>query len=278
MDKKKKMVGKVDTSNHQPKWHKTIYLDENVIRETIHDGNFSPTPPTPPTPTGDYMYLEAAKANGTVSMFSTLETAPNLEYSTDGETWQEWQHTTADGTHTFDTITLGAEGDRVYFRGDNPNGLGYIDEDEGIWQSSVFYLTGLINAGGNVMSLLDKTMTLTEVPATGLFELFYNDEAESALLTPPSMDTITTIGNGGCSSMYYGCKLLVSAADMPLLATIGEGGCGIMYEGCTFNMSDDGKTLNFDFPTPPVTAGETTYATAYNVATWMGNTNGFTNP
>jgi hypothetical protein len=48
-----------------------------------------------------------------------------------------------------------------------------------------------------------------------------------------------------------------------------------MYGGCTFNMSDDGTTLNFDFPTPPVTAGSTTYQTAYDVAGWMGNTNGF---
>jgi hypothetical protein len=125
------------------------------------------------------------------------------------------------------------------------------------------------------MSLLDKTMTLTEVPATGLLELFYNDGEESALLTPPSMDTITTIGDNGCNSMYYGCRLLVSAADMPLLATIGEGGCMDMYNSCPFDMSDDGTTLNFDFPTPPVTAGETTYSTAYEVADWMGNTNGF---
>jgi hypothetical protein len=62
---------------------------------------------------------------------------------------------------------------------------------------------------------------------------------------------------------------------MPLLTDIGDGGCSDMYDGCTFNMSDDGTTLNFDFPTPPVTAGETTYSTAYEVAEWMGNTNGF---
>ena len=239
------------------------------------EGFISPEP-QPEPPSGKIcMYLEAAQANSTVGMVSNLETAPELEYSTDGVTWQEWQHTTVNGEHDFDTITLGAVGDRVYFRGDNPNGLGYVDEDEDIWQSSAFYLTGLINAGGNVMSLLDKTMTLTEVPSAGLLELFYNDQADPALLTPPLMDTITTIGESGCNSTYYGCASLTSAADMPALTTIGDGGCEYMYSNCTFAMSDDGETLNFAFQTPPVTAGETTYKTAYEIAVWMDNTNGF---
>lgn len=248
--------------------------------------------------TNGYMYLEAAQANSTVSMVSTLETAPNLEYSTDGVTWQEWQHTTADDTHTFDTITLGAVGDKVWLRGDNPNGLGNFETDA----SSNFVLTGAINAGGNVMSLLDKTMALTEVPVFGFFSLFAIEGGlEPALLTPPSMETITSIGEEGCDGMYYGTSI-TSAADMPALTYIGENGCFFMYGSCTslteaadmpslttieeagflsiyadctFNMSDDGTTLNFAFPTPPVTAGETTYSTAYDVADWMGNTNGF---
>lgn len=221
-----------------------------------------------------YMYLEAAQANSTVGMVSTLETSPNLEYSTDGVTWQEWQHTTADGTRTFDTITLGAVGDRVYFRGDNPNGLGNFDDE----LNSTFVLTGSIKAGGNVMSLLDKTMVLTEVPAGGLYALFADltfGETPVPLLTAPDMSTITAIGDGGCSGMYVCCTSLTSAADMPAITNMGGNGCSEMYYGCTFNMSDDGTTLNFAFPTPPVTAGETTYATAHDVAEWMGNTNGF---
>lgn len=250
-----------------------------------------------------YMYLEAEQANSTVSMLSTLETAPDLEYSTDGVTWQEWEHTTADGTHTFDTITLGAVGDRVYFRGDNPNGLAFIPEGLHDPNLSNFVLTGSINGGGNVMSLLDKTMALTTIPQFGFIFLFAMGEgAEYALLTPPTMETVTVIGRGGCNSMYSGCASLISAADMPSLTTIEESGCGSMYEdctsltsaadmpllitiedygcgsmyyGCTFDMSDDGTTLNFAFPTPPVTAGEETFASAYEIADWMGNTNGF---
>lgn len=263
-----------------------------------------PTPPHP-TPTGGPMYLEAVQANSTVSLMSTLTTAPDLEYSTDGETWQEWPHTTADGTHTFDTLTLTNIGDRVYLRGDNPNGLADMQNR----QMSIFSMTGKINAGGNIMSLLDKTMVLTVVPAGG-FTLLFGDftggqNPNTALLTPPAMDTITSVGDNGCTGMYSDCTSLTVAADIPLLASIGGFGCGIMYSGCTsltaavdmplltsigdsgchsmythctFDMSNDGTTLNFAFPTPPVTAGETTYATAYDIAQWMGNTNGFTTP
>lgn len=221
----------------------------------------------------EYMYLKAAQANSTVSMVSALETAPNLEYSTDGVTWQEWHHTTADGTHTFDTITLGAVGDWVYLRGDNPVGLASVELEK----FSQFLLTGAIKAGGNIMSLLDKTMSLTEVPQSGFAGLFAVNVVglDPSLLTPPSMDTITSIGVYGCAVMYIRCTRLTSAADMPALTNISADGCFGMYEDCDFDMSDDGATLNFAFPDLPVTAGETTYATAHDIAFWMRNTNGF---
>ena len=379
-------------------------------------GVVRPIPPVPPTPTVNYMYFEAQEANSTVAMTSTLTTAPNLEYSTDGETWQEWQHTTADSVHTFDTITLTAIGDRVYLRGDNPNGLGTLPEGAEEPQFSHFVMSGKIAASGNIMSLLDKDAEMTEIPAFGFMMLFgditgknpntsltsaaamptvtsigdygcafiyagctsltsaaamptvtsigdygcngmyVNDTSLTAAAAMPAlidignegcytmyggctsltsaaaMPAVTNIGTYGCSAMYQGCTSLTTAAAMPAVTNIGDNGCGGMYQGCTslttaaampavtnigtygcramyqdctslttaaampavtsigdngcsdmysgctFTMSDDGTTLNFDFPTPPITAGETTYATAYDVAEWMGNTNGFTNP
>lgn len=236
-------------------------------------------PPTPPTPTVDYMYFEAAEANSTVSMMSTLETAPDLEYSTDGVTWQEWQHTTADVTHTFDTLTLTAVGDRVYLRGNNPDGFGEWIQGEQTPRLSVIFREGSLVAGGNVMSLLDITMQLTDVPDYGLAGLFASlGTTDTALITPPDMSSITSVGFYGLANMYGLDVALTNAANMPSLTSIGEYGCSYMYNGCTFNMSDDGTTLNFDFPTPPITAGETTYSTAYDVAQWMGNTNGLTEP
>ena len=290
--------------------------------------------PVPPTPTVDYMYFEAQEANSTVVLTSTLETAPDLEYSTDGVNWQEWQHTTADGAHTFDTLTLTAVGDKVYFRGDNPNGLGTLPEGAEEPLFSHFDMTGKIAAGGNIMSLLDKDAEMTEIPAFGFIALFGDllGNPNNSLTSAADMPTVTTIGNFGCAYMYSYCTSLTSAADMPAVTTIGYNGCNSMYTGCTslttaaampavtsigeygcdgmyagctsltsaaampsvttigdygcaemydactFNMSNDGTALNFDFPTPPITAGGTTYSTAYDVAQWMGNTNGFTNP
>ena len=271
-------------------------------------GVVRPIPPVPPTPTVNYMYFEAQEANSTVALTSTLTTAPNLEYSTDGETWQEWQHTTAEGVHTFDTITLTAIGDRVYLRGDNPNGLGTMPEGAEMPLYSHFVMSGKIAAGGNIMSLLDKDGETTEIPAFGFMLLFgdmMGENQNTSLTSPAAMSTVThigvfgcaymyavctsltaaadmpvltTISDGGCNSMYGRCTSLTAASDMPGLTTIGAVGCDYMYGGCTFTISNDGTTLNFDFPTPPITAGETTYATAYDVAEWMGNTNGFTNP
>jgi hypothetical protein len=100
----------------------------------------------------------------------------------------------------------------------------------------------------------------------------------TSLTAAANMPQLTTIGDDGCEEMYMGCTSLTSAANMPQLTTIGEAGCADMYAECTFDMSDDGTTLNFDFPTLPITVGETTYSTAYDIAELMGNTNGFTNP
>ena len=369
----KELLNDIRTGNemtyNDPRWQYG-YDDyaENVcwvclrVTLTASAADCVPLSPEPPTPPVDYMYFEAVEANSTVALTSTLTTAPNLEYSTDGETWQEWQHTTAEGTHTFDTLTLTAVGDRVYLRGDNPNGLGALPEGAESPLYSHFEMTGKIAAGGNIMSLLDKTMAMTVVPAMS-FVLLFGDITEknpntsiisaatmssltaignagctfmyrnctslttaatmssltaigdygcsemysgcdsltsaaampllttigdygcsgmyydcTSLTSAAAMPLLTTIGDHGCEEMYYGCDSLTSAAAMPSLTTIGDLGCEEMYSGCTFNMSDDGTNLNFAFPTPPVTAGEETYATAYDVAQLMGNTNGFTNP
>lgn len=275
---RKKDVGRLDIENPKPKWSKTIYLEDGKLMKTIHDGNFSPTPPSPPIPETGPLCFEATQANSTVSMMSTLDTAPNFEYSLDGETWQEWEHNVSEIYHSFVAITLENAGDRVYIRGNNQKGLADLPKNESEQlKYSKFVLTGEMKCGGNIMSLLDISLITNEVPEYGLALLFENNgiSAYSALLTAPNMDTITSIGDFGCANMYSGRSSLTSASGMGALTTIGEDGCLGMYEGCTFNMSDDGKTLNFAFPEPPVNAGEKIYQTDYDVAVWMGNTNGF---
>jgi len=229
---------------------------------------------TPPTPTDGPMYFEAVQANSTVSLMSTLATAPNLEYSTDGVTWQEWQHTTSDDTHTFDTLTLTAVGDRVYLRGDNQNGFFDLENE----RVSFFSMTGKIAAHGNAQSLVDgDTPTLVAKTMPFFSDSLITEQPNSVLVSAPSLPatTLTDMCYGG---MFSNCTGLTKAPSLP--ATTLTFMCyGRMFSDCTFAMSSDGTTFNFEFgATPPVTAGETTYATAYDVAQWMGNTNGFIEP
>lgn len=61
--------------------------------------------------------------------------------------------------------------------------------------------------------------------------------------------------------------------------TLIEGCYADMFAVCTFDMSDDGTTFNFRCDaTLPQTVGGTTYTTPVELAEWMGNTNGFTEP
>jgi hypothetical protein len=309
-----------------------------------------PTPP--PTPTDGPMYFEAVEANSTVSLMSMLTTAPNLEYSTDGVTWQEWQHTTADGTHTFDTLTLTDVGDRVYLRGDNPNGFLDIQTQK----LSVFSMSGKIAANGNAQSLVDgvtptlvaKTMplfsdsiitqqmsdvlvsapslpattlslgcyfimfsgcagltTAPELPATMLADNCYMQMFSgcSGLTSAPALPAttlaskcysymfrgctgltsapvlkVTTLVDGCYEGMFRDCTSLAAAPALPA-TTLADYCYDMMFEHCTFNMSDDGTTLNFEFgATLPVISDGITYSTYYEIAQWMGNTNGFTTP
>lgn len=267
-------------------------------------GCVPPTPPTPPTPTSDYLYFEAVEANSTVSMMSTLATAPNLEYSTDGVNFQEWEYTdtTEDDvtTHTFDTLTLGTIGDKVYFRGVNPAGLADFTEEG----ASTFVFSGKISAGGSVTSLIDNDgVTLTEIPSAGFASLFatgmITGDLDECLISPPTLGNVTIIGDYGCLSMFASCEFLESvtnmdkitqigvfgcammygmdttisrAADMGNVTTIGNAGCSGMYISCSSVALVENGELTFQFPSLPFTAGDDTFTTAQDVADWMSQT------
>lgn len=225
-----------------------------LMAKTYTEGGARPTPPV----VNDYMYFEAAEANSTVSLTSMLETAPNLEYSTDGETWHEWENTYNPESmfgpaYVFDIITLSNVGDRIYLRGNNPAGLGSSE-----YVFSVFFLTGKLNSGGLLTSLLDKTLETTNIPDFCFSDLFAGEVSPNVLQSFPDTSNIETIGNygmvgcfGGISSAtppdfsnvievgayglafaFFSCINLTKAADMPLLQKVGENGLNEMYRNC----------------------------------------------
>lgn len=205
------------------------------------------TPPTPPAPAADYMYFEAVQANSTVSMMSTLATAPDLEYSTDGETWQEWQHTTTTEDemtiHTFDTITLSAIGDKVYLKGVNPSG--YMDMANNIF--SLFSLSGSIHCHGNAQTLVDgDNPTLISKSMPMFSDMMLTSELSAVLLSAPYFPA-TTVHEFDYMYTFAGCTGLVEAAEFG--AVIGSNSTEEVqktlnaftgaYYGTEFDITDD---------------------------------------
>lgn len=207
-------------------------------------------PPTPPAV--EYMYFEAVQANSTVSMLSSLATAPNLEYSTDGETWQEWQHTTTTEDemtmHTFDTLTLTAVGDKVYLRGDNPNGFLSILSEE----VSFFSLTGKIESGGNAQSLVDGDSPTLLAKSMPLFSAYMlTEQADTTLLSAPDFPA-TSLQDWCYTAILAMCTDLEQPAVFGAIinkdssAAVKQTGTAFasIYAGTEFDITDDnGVTL-----------------------------------
>lgn len=127
-----------------------------------------------PAPIIDYLCFEAIEA-GNVIFEAPAGYYPswgetNLEYSFNKTSWTQ--------LHLGSTVSLQA-GDKIYFRGYNPNGWSYGRGPDG--SSSNNYWTTLMfsakyNVSGNIMTLIDKVGETTTIPCAYCFlRLFSND-------------------------------------------------------------------------------------------------------
>lgn len=99
-----------------------------------------------------------------------------------------------------------------------------------------FVITGNVVLSGNIMSLLDPTCRLTEMPnvtESGNYTfgyLFYNCTTivDASKLKLPS----ATVGYGAYYSMFRGCTALKAAPELPA-TTLGTYCYGGMFRGCT---------------------------------------------
>ena len=149
-----------------------------------------------------------------MSVTGTVDPLPSLEYSKDGSTWTAF----VIGTTTVDL----ADGEKVYFRGDNTTfalaGSNYIQ----------FTLTGSIAASGNIMSLVDKTCESKTIPADSCFKSLFM--GCSALTSAPELPA-TTLTVGCYASMFQGCTSLTTAPELPA-TTLAEACYSGMFNGC----------------------------------------------
>lgn len=193
-------------------------------------------------PVSDYLCFTAEEANSTIGMehFNSNQTTtqPVLYYSTDKTNWTLWD---------FSTITLQNVGDKVYFYGDNPNG---VSSSEGY---SIFRTTKNVACSGDIMTLLNvnggyvipnnncfsklfahsKITTPPELPATTLTEYCYDDMFMWCFyLTTAPVLPATTVPHYAYSSMFYQCTSLTVAPELPA-TTLSTQCYSRMFEKCS---------------------------------------------
>lgn len=201
----------------------------------------------------EYLTLTAID-NGeiTITIPNTIDQnyATSLSYSKDKSTWTE---TVVDNTNQTITIQV-SNGDNVYLKG-------IAKQFSKQYSNCVIDSTAVINASGNIMSLLygddfkDKT-SLPEgsqyafgylfygnnhlinaknliLPATRLASYCYQYMFGycSSLTTAPELPA-TTLANSCYSSMFRGCTSLTTAPELPA-TTLADGCYVAMFGGCT---------------------------------------------
>lgn len=157
----------------------------------------------------------AQERNSTVSMVGHELNLLKLETSTDGIKWEPFFPEET-------TITLKHKGDKVYFRGDNPDGLSNRN------RRANFVMSGKIAASGNVMSLLDPTCQMTVIPSEYCFWKLF--DSCISLITAPELPA-TTLTDNCYNKMFAYCTNLTKAPELPAL-TLTKYCYHNMFAGC----------------------------------------------
>lgn len=152
-----------------------------------------------------------------ISLLNMGGNAPVLYYSTDHETWNEWDYS---------ELTF-SQGSPLYICGDNPSGISSSTE-----KYSAFRYGSLNDASytvsGDIMSLVNKDEDVSTIPSDYCFFSLFMDNP--ALTAAPSLPA-TTLAPFCYQSMFSGCKGLTSAPSLP--ATTMVIGCYVrMFENC----------------------------------------------
>ena len=178
----------------------------------------------------DYLCLTARQASTTVSLDKSNASMSdvNLEYSTDKRNWTKytWDSSTGAGT----TITLSALGDKVYFRGDNTT---FTSSSSNRFS---FTITGKADPSGNIMSLLDKTCELKEIPDTGgrmFYMLFGSDRPTDTIVDASGLRLPATTLAAYCYGSLFAGQTGLTTANFELPAVTMKDNCYRgMFNGC----------------------------------------------
>lgn len=192
--------------------------------------------------------FEAKYANAKVTFTKGTSVANQIEFSTDGSTWNEYSG----------SITLTNAGDRVSFRGDNAT-YGALSTSD----CSRFSCSDGCYVYGNIMSLISSTGFATSTDLTAdyafahLFESnnIYNHSTKKLVLPA------TTLTTGCYESMFSGCISLTATPE--LSATT-------LKERCYYCMfANSGLTTAPELPATTLASNcyEGMFTSCYNLTT-----------
>ena len=185
----------------------------------------------------NYLCFTAGTGGATVSMAKEGDgwNIPEVQYSTDRVTWSDFTIGTT-------SVTLNV-GDKVYFKGNNPNGF-----NNSMMDYVKFVLAGSVAASGNVMSLVDTDCKTTTIPNNYCFVyLFYDCTTLTAAPELPA----TTLADDCYSNMFNGCRSLTAAPELKATS---------LAVSCYFNMFSGCESLTAAPALPTTTLAESCYS------------------
>ena len=149
----------------------------------------------------NWLCFTAESDNASFFYMSRGQYDPDVQYSTDGgATWNSLAYG--------DTVWMGGTGNKVYLRGNNPNGFS-MDPNE----YSYFVMnTGDIAASGSVMSLVDGKGLSTTIPNDYCFAYLF--EWSEFLTKAPELPA-TNLKNNCYEGMFWRCSRLKQAPELP---------------------------------------------------------------
>ena len=174
----------------------------------------------------DYLCFTALQDNSAVRLYrsGTDILFPDLEYSLDGQNWEDFCIPDDDVLYTV-PVELPKADDKVYLRNKGTATTIHCS-DEGDIQ---FDLTGRIAASGNIMSLLDNKCKMMEIPSEDAFAGLF--AFNPALVSAPSLPA-TKLSPGCYCYMFYQCTSLEIAPQIPAIE-LAEECCLNMFGYCT---------------------------------------------
>ena len=164
---------------------------------------------TPPGPTYEGLTFTAKMANSTVSYGTSGGSGASFQYSTDGDTWDDYT--------IGDSITLANIGNYVCFRAKTTN------SNTG---GTSFSATGDVKASGNPNSLLNKDFdTVSVTPGRDAFQYLFLSG-----ITEVDFSCLQTIYSYSFERVMKGSSVL--SVDLSNVTTINNGGIDFAFQNC----------------------------------------------